>query len=69
MSIELEESSTIRKIRIVQHEEAREVKRSLEYYNLDAIIAVGSAGLIQFAPRSFESGRRKSYFSTLLTAI
>ncbi|MGI9527534.1 MAG: virulence RhuM family protein [Weeksellaceae bacterium] len=38
---ELEESSTIRKIRIVQTEGKREVSREVDFYNLDAIIAVG----------------------------
>ena len=38
---ELEESSTIRKFRIVQIEGAREVQRDIDFYNLDAIIAVG----------------------------
>lgn len=38
---ELQESSTIRKIRIVQTEGAREVGREVDFYNLDAIIAVG----------------------------
>lgn len=38
---ELEEKGTIRKIRIVQLEGNREVARDVEYYNLDAIIAVG----------------------------
>lgn len=38
---ELEEESTIRKIRIVQREGAREVSRMVDFYNLDAIIAVG----------------------------
>lgn len=37
---ELEES-TIRKIRIVQTEGERNVRREIEFYNLDAIIAVG----------------------------
>ncbi len=37
---ELEES-TIRKIRIVQTEGEREVRREIDFYNLDAIIAVG----------------------------
>lgn len=40
-SRELEESSTIRKIRIVQKEGTREVSRELDFYHLDAIIAVG----------------------------
>jgi hypothetical protein len=38
---ELEESSTVRKIRIVQNEGKREVSREIEMYNLDTIIAVG----------------------------
>ena len=40
-SDELEESATIRKIRTVQKEGSREIARELDYYNLDAIIAVG----------------------------
>lgn len=38
---ELQEERTIRKIRIVQTEGAREVERELTFYHLDAIIAVG----------------------------
>ena len=38
---ELQQSSTIRKFRIVQKEGSREVKRELDFYNLDAIISVG----------------------------
>ena len=38
---ELEKSSTIRKIRIVQNEGNRKVGREVEFYSLDAIIAVG----------------------------
>src|SRR5690625_136876 len=38
---ELEKDSTIRKFRIVQMEGTRKVKREIEFYNLDAIIAVG----------------------------
>ncbi len=38
---ELQEASTIRKFRIVQKEGARDVSREIEFYNLDAIIAVG----------------------------
>lgn len=38
---ELESGSTIRKFRIVQTEGQREVSRNVEFYNLDAIIAVG----------------------------
>ncbi len=40
-SQELEEGATIRKIRIVQQEGSREVSRKLDFYHLDAIIAVG----------------------------
>ena len=38
---ELAEPATLRKIRTVHREGAREVGRTLDYYNLDAIIAVG----------------------------
>ena len=38
---ELEEKSTIRKIRTVQIEGGREVERLVDFYNLDAIISVG----------------------------
>lgn len=38
---ELEETATARKIRVVQKEGNREVSRDLDFYNLDAIIAVG----------------------------
>lgn len=41
LSHELDEAATIRKIRIVQKEGSRNVSRELEFYNLDAIIAVG----------------------------
>nr|WP_315197392.1 virulence RhuM family protein [uncultured Flavobacterium sp.] len=40
-SSELDESSTTRKIRAVQTEGKREVSREIDFYNLDAIIAVG----------------------------
>jgi hypothetical protein len=40
-SNELNEISTIRKLRIVQIEGVREVAREVEFYSLDAIIAVG----------------------------
>ena len=40
-SEELDKESTIRKIRIVQREGSREVSRELDFYHLDAIIAVG----------------------------
>ncbi|MFA5888214.1 MAG: virulence RhuM family protein [Candidatus Nanoarchaeia archaeon] len=38
---ELEESSTIRKFRIVQNEANRSVQRDIDFYNLDAIISLG----------------------------
>lgn len=38
---EIQEDRTIRKIRIVQKEGKREVERELDFYQLDAIIAVG----------------------------
>lgn len=38
---ELEEFATIRKFRIVQQEGNREVSRQIDFYNLDAIIAIG----------------------------
>ncbi|WP_017730735.1 virulence RhuM family protein [Nafulsella turpanensis] len=38
---ELEKEATVRKIRTVQLEGDREVKRNVEFYNLDAIISVG----------------------------
>jgi hypothetical protein len=38
---ELNELATIRKIRIVQKEGSRDVTREVEFYNLDAIIAIG----------------------------
>ena len=38
---ELEINSTVSKMEIVQNEGGREVKRSIDFYNLDAIISVG----------------------------
>lgn len=38
---ELAEAATVRKIRSVRREGAREVSRAITFYNLDAIIAVG----------------------------
>jgi hypothetical protein len=38
---ELQEAATIRKTRIVQNEGGRSVSREVDFYNLDAIIAVG----------------------------
>jgi hypothetical protein len=40
-TLELEKTTTVRNFRIVQQEGSREVKRNIEYYNLDAIISVG----------------------------
>ncbi len=40
-SKELDESSTLRKFRIVQKEGARDIERETDFYNLDAIISVG----------------------------
>ena len=40
-SAELDKGATVRKIRIVQQEGQRDVSRELDFYNLDAIIAVG----------------------------
>lgn len=40
-SQELDENSTTRKIRVVQKEGDRAVTREIDFYNLDAIIAVG----------------------------
>jgi hypothetical protein len=40
-SLELDSISTTRKIRAVQTEGKREVNREIDFYNLDAIIAVG----------------------------
>ena len=38
---ELIESATAEKISVVRHEGSREVNRSLQFYNLDAVISVG----------------------------
>ena len=38
---ELEKDSTVKKFLTVEKEGVREVKRNIEHYNLDAIIAVG----------------------------
>ena len=40
-SAELQEDATTRRIRVVQKEGTRDVARILDFYNLDAIIAVG----------------------------
>ena len=41
LSGELDEKATVRKFRTVQKEGNREVTRNIDFYNLDAIIAVG----------------------------
>jgi len=38
---ELEKGATVSKIEIVQQEGERQIKRRVDFYNLDAIIAVG----------------------------
>lgn len=38
---ELSRKATVKEILTVQKEGGREIKRKLEYYNLDAIIAIG----------------------------
>ena len=38
---ELDQSATISKMEIVQKEGTREIKRNIDFYNLDAIISVG----------------------------
>ncbi len=40
-SLEVDQNRTIRKIRIVQNEGKREVAREIDFYNLEAIIAIG----------------------------
>ena len=60
---ELEEKSTTEEFSVVQKEGAREIKRALAYYSLEAIIAVGyrvnSERGTQF--RTWATDRLKSY--------
>ena len=60
---ELVKEATIRKFRIVRHEGTRNVTRSVEHYNLDAIISVGyrvkSATATQF--RIWATKRLRAY--------
>lgn len=60
---ELEKEATIRKFRIVRREGTRNVTRSVEHYNLDAIISVGyrvkSATATQF--RIWATKRLREY--------
>ncbi len=59
-SNELEENSTIRKIRIVQSEGNRKVSREVEFYSLDAIIAVG------YRVNSFEATQFRKWATNTL---
>ena len=60
---EIVKGSTIRNFRTVQKEGGREVARNVDYYNLDAIIALGfrvnSAPAIQF--RQWATGVLQDY--------
>ena len=60
---EIVKGSTIRNFRTVQKEGGREVARNVDYYNLDAIIALGfrvnSARAIQF--RQWATGVLRDY--------
>ena len=60
---EIVKGSTIRNFRTVQKEGGREVARNVEFYNLDAIIAVGfrvnSARAVQF--RQWATGVLRDY--------
>ena len=40
-SYELEQNSTSKKFLLVQNEGNREVKRNVQYYNLDMVISIG----------------------------
>lgn len=55
---ELDKNSTVEKISVVRKEGNRNVNRDLDFYNLDAIIAVGYK-LIQKKHLSLEFGQRK----------
>ncbi|MFA5353541.1 MAG: virulence RhuM family protein [Thermodesulfovibrionales bacterium] len=59
-SKELEEKTTIRKIRIVQKEGTRNVTRDVDFYNLDAIIAVG------YRVNSYQATRFRIWATTTL---
>lgn len=64
-SQELQRDPTIRKFRIVQNEGGRDVEREIDFYNLDAIIAVGyrvnSSRATQF--RIWATERLKEYIT------
>ena len=59
-SEELEESATTRKIRAVRKEGNRNVERELQYYNLDAIIAVRRNVLVGKGKVSKEDAFKKA---------
>ena len=67
---ELEEKATTRKIRVVQKEGNRDVNRDLDFYNLDAIIAVGyrvnSHQATQFRIWATKSDSHPSYNNRLI---
>lgn len=60
---ELQESSTVRKFLIVQKEGLREVKREIDFYNLDMIISVGYRikSRIATAFRQWATSRLREY--------
>lgn len=67
-SAELDKAATVRKFRTVRQEGSRQVERQLEYYSLEAIIAVGyrvnSSRATQFrrkSPRRTPSTNTKSF--------
>ena len=57
---EIQKSATIRNFRIVQKEGSREVTRNIEFYNLEAIIAVG------FRVNSFRAIQFKQWAVSIL---
>ena len=59
-SRELDEIATTRKIRVVQKEGSRDVKRELDFYNLDVIIAVG------YRVNSFEATQFRIWATKIL---
>lgn len=67
-SKELDEMATIRKIRIVQKEGGRDVAREIDFYNLDAIIAIGYRGTVTRPPSSV-SGPPKHCANSLSKAL
>ena len=68
---ELPREATIKKFFIVQKEGSREVKREIDHYNLDVIIAIGyrvqSDVAVRF--RRWATQRRNRYFKELLQRI